>query len=104
ARLGSEEGQAAAGKVSPEDRLTDIGLFDHTCRQICFGKAVTARMSAWAASRCSATAGSLPPMESSSLSNWACTASASGWWWTEGGIVLTAGQADFGQTDMRFAA
>ena len=44
-----------------------------------FGEAVKAKMSARAASRCSATAGSLSTRASRIRSNWACTASASGW-------------------------
>jgi hypothetical protein len=43
------------------------------------GKAVKASTSTRAASRCSATAGSLPARASSTRSNWACTEAASGW-------------------------
>jgi hypothetical protein len=38
--------------VSPKGRLTDMGLLDQICRQISFGKAVKATMSARAPSRC----------------------------------------------------
>jgi len=43
------------------------------------GKAVKASTSARAASRCSATVGSLPVGASRTRSNWACTLAASGW-------------------------
>jgi len=43
------------------------------------GNAVNARTSARAASRCSATAGSLSARASRTRSNWACTEPASGW-------------------------
>lgn len=50
---------AAARLVSCEGRLTDRGLFDQICRQICLGNAVKASRSARASSRCSAALGSL---------------------------------------------
>jgi hypothetical protein len=68
------------------------------------GKLVNAKMSVRAASRCSATAGSLSARASRMRSNWACTASASGWSSTDCSNAFTQPQAFFGVADMRFAA
>ena len=68
------------------------------------GNAVNAKMSAWAASRWWATAGSLSASASRIRSNWACTASVSGWSQTECSNALTQAHALFGVADIRFAA
>lgn len=62
------------------------------------------RYPARAVSRWSATSGSLVCRALMTRSNWACTASASGWSWIECSRALTHGHDDFGLTDIRFAA
>src|SRR4051794_4561336 len=60
-------------------RHSQLGLLDQIWRQISLGNAVKASRSARARSRCSATVGSFSVRVSMIRSNWACTASASGW-------------------------
>jgi hypothetical protein len=55
-----------------------FGLFDQTGARSAFGKAVKARMSAGGV-EVFGDRGQLVARSSSSRSNWACTASASGW-------------------------
>ena len=100
--------EARSGKMpttSVRRRISRLSRsLDQIWRQISLGKAVNARMSARAPSRCWATWGSLPVRASTTRSNWACTASASGWSYTECSSALTHGQELFGVTDIRFAA
>ena len=63
-----------------------------------------ARTSPRAASRCSCTWGRDSVTVSRSLSNWALTASVSGWSYTLCSIAFTPGHADFGQAAIRLAA
>ncbi len=81
-----------------------MGLLDQICRQISLGNAVKARMSARAASRCSATAGSFAVSASMIRSNWACTFPAVGWSYTLCSSALAHGQELLGVTDIRLAA
>ena len=87
--------------MSAQGRLTDRGLLDQIWRQICLGNAVNASSSARAASRCSATLGSLSDSASMTRSYWATTDSASGWSKMECSRVRTHGQDDFGVTVIR---
>ena len=61
-------------------------------------------MSPRAVSRWSATVGSFSGSASRIRSNWACTASASGWSYTLCSSALTHGQLLFGVTAIRLAA
>lgn len=87
-----------------QGRLTDRGLFDQIWRHTSFGKVVNARMSVRASSRCSATAGSFVRRVSTIRSNWAWTASVSGWSNTLCSNAFTHGHELFGVSAIRFAA
>ena len=58
--------RGSVGEDTDDVGAAPWGLFDQIWRQIALGNAVKARMSARAASRCSATAGSLSAIASSS--------------------------------------
>jgi hypothetical protein len=80
-----EDGAAAgedAGHVGAAADLAVEALLrvaDQICRQIAFGKAVKARMSPRAASRCAATWGSFSARASRTRPNCAWTEAAPGW-------------------------
>jgi hypothetical protein len=69
-----------------------------------FGKGGECQQLGAAASRCSATLGSLSASASSTRAYWTTTDSASGWSKMECTRVRTQGQEDFGVTDIRLAA
>lgn len=81
-----------------------ISSVDQICFQISFGNTVNARISSRAASRCAKLLGSLCSRASRTRSNWACTASASGWSNTVERSVFTHGHELFGVAAIRFAA